>query len=49
MTQWEYTLNLLHKDDATKLNELGKQGWEAVAVYDYVAQTYVLLKRPISK
>ena len=50
MTEWEYKLILLNRPDTTTLNEFGRKGWEAVAVYQYTERdTYVLLKRPISK
>lgn len=39
VTQWEYKFE---RDGESKLNELGKEGWEAVGINDQVT----LLKRP---
>ena len=50
MTEWEYKIIPLNRPDATTLNEMGRKGWEAVAIYQPTERdTYVLLKRPISK
>jgi hypothetical protein len=61
MTNWEYLVVPLEEAGALKkreaplepgrLNELGRQGWEAVGLTlkkgDLVARPVVLLKRPI--
>jgi NMD protein affecting ribosome stability and mRNA decay len=51
--KWEYMIEpmvrLLSKWSLDKIDELGKEGWEAVGIfYDAkISQTYVLLKRPM--
>ena len=43
ITKWEYME--AHRDEITKLNELGKQGWEAVGSDNGT----VTLKRPCGR
>jgi hypothetical protein len=45
----EPMVRLLSKWSLDKIDELGKEGWEAVGIfYDAkISQTYVLLKRPM--
>ena len=53
MTKWEYRIEsavrVVTKWTLDKINELGREEWEAVGVfYDAKAsQTYILFKRPL--
>jgi hypothetical protein len=55
MRKWEYVVAPLRAEDVApdRLNELGRQGWEAVGVTldkgDLLAWPIVLLKRPIEE
>lgn len=46
LTQWEYKELNLKEQNEKNLNELGKQGWEAVTT---LASGAFLMKRPIIK
>jgi len=52
MDKWEYLIETCpraesYKDFANRLNEIGKEGWEAVSTGTYLEDIFVLLKRKI--
>jgi len=54
MAQWEYKITKLAYslikgilDTQTELFLLGKEGWEAVGIWEQGGNTYVMLKRSI--
>ena len=49
MQQWEYIMqknSRWHRVDQPRLNELGQLGWELVSVFNNLAGTHYIFKRP---
>ncbi|MCA9879257.1 MAG: hypothetical protein KC442_15810, partial [Thermomicrobiales bacterium] len=44
-SRWEYLI--LQRTEAGRLNDLGREGWELVAVSDGAGITEIFLKRPL--